>query len=559
MNINVKDKVKDLKEALTSLLSSKKLMSAVLVPLSLAYVTCSDSSSGGSDGGYIAPAPSNPGNSGNTGGGNNAGGDVSDNPSGETTPTYKYASVSDFLKQNITNYDELSNQISSTEINLTAQTIDTIVDEIWPALQNAVKNSNNEAKAESTFKSKANTNDIKNALIAIVGNKLKLSKTSKEFRVYKTSGSTQTVDGYGYSITTSGSKVALSGSWGYTSQHIDSVSKDVDVSKLNIIAGSANGNTVVVPSLHLEAEIYNRFYLADKTVDKYPTLNFGVTDVDDINYGFKHFMDIYDKYNSSEKMKITGTFDEMNGRYLGGATQMFSGNSEMSNIYTKDINWLITFASKYKTDKFYNMKITGSPASVTSTSWNFTNIIFTGDMSQLKNTGDLKGVIYFKNKPFSTSNSIQGVYKLDVLPSDLTIKSPSASGQKGVFDFREVDITTITNYDNTNLFTSNVYAIYFNENIKSLFDKGSAAFYKKFVASNAGVYNIYFGANRQDGDIVNTNNKSHSTARSLEEFEYYGNNHSYPDGGVALNNIKFIDANTNESILWIFNNRQYNG
>ena len=123
------------------------------------------------------------------------------------------------------------------------------------------------------------------------------------------------------------------------------------------------------------------------------TPNFDLAISDKNLYNFAH--DILDNYDSfdDEKHKVkVRNVSFIDGSILGKS--LYEGNELQSDVPS------VKFSSiEYVTTDVSNTKITGDVTSGTTTGINFTNVVFTGDVSGIDNTGTYKGVIHFKDEP----------------------------------------------------------------------------------------------------------------------------------------------------------------
>lgn len=93
---------------------------------------------------------------------------------------------------------------------------------------------------------------------------------------------------------------------------------------------------------------------------------------------------------------------------------------------------------------FQNIVVTGDQTDDMSTSLDFTNVVFTGDVSGIDNTGTYKGVIHFKDEPMKDIYSEDALIKIDTPP---TGEMARITGR--IMDFRDMsdDLTSDSNYD----------------------------------------------------------------------------------------------------------------
>ena len=469
----------------------------------------------------------NQGNQGNQGDQGNQGGQGNENqdpdPDTPEKPDYNYESVKALLEKHISNYSTLSGEISNSKsITLTAQTINTILD-IYPDLEQAVKNKNNEATAEASLK-KATTDDIKKALIAEAEYELKVTKLS----------SGDEINGFfpdKYEINAKELTVKLSGDFDFNDYYfVKDNSTTIDLS-------AANFTTIYKINI---SELNGMYSDLKKLSSNLPKLTLNkdgfINDLDE--EGVKILFDIYNDYNfSSDKLTTPTNWEtsELNGKSWSNGN-LFSGNSEnTSNIKKVDIANLVTFTSKTNINKIKNIRITGSLSNSTNVSWtDLTNVIFEGDMSKLtiNNNTDLKGIVYFKDLPYTNSKEslVEGAVKLDTFPNGFKLNKNSVNNFV-------LDLTHVNSYTGSPIGGS-INAVYFNDNPDG---KGTETLFEKIVEKETGViFNVYYG-NSRSLDSYNKfkatgNNEyyeSSASKRSLTDFECYGNNGKYQDGGTV--------------------------
>lgn len=261
--------------------------------------------------------------------------------------------------------------------------------------------------------------------------------------------------------------------------------------------------------------------------------------------------------------------------------------------------------------------IISGKAKANTVNWQLTNIVFEGDMSNLKNNFTnpndnlalcLYGIIYFKNKPYNNSRqdgqSVEGMVKLDKLEG---VSSENFKVGFGSTSYSVLDVSGITpnvldtyNKDNNNQIASKaglIHAIYVNKDYSST---DVTTLCKKFAdSSRIGAIYVYFGNNKVQGNFYNSSIATVGASRiprTLKEFEYFGNydkfeksaKSSYTDdefkalplqkeqenlerdettgltngikNQLAQNNkrIEFIDPETQKIIFSVVNDRQYN-
>ena len=518
-------------------------MCATILALIFLAASCGGAESGGDS---SAPSFEIPGSGGNAGGGNSGNGgnkdDSQDNDNPTNTPkddentddNYNYESIRAFLEKHISNYTILSGEISNSKsITLTAQTIDTILD-IYPDLEKAVKNKDNETTAENSFNKKATTNDIKKALIAQAENKLTVTKGTSSHII----GDFTPFD---YTISAQGITIKLSGDFDFNKYYfIKNSSTTVDLSDANFYTNFS----IIVNEL---SEFHSSFKkLSSSTLPKLTSAN--LKNIENSEEGVKKLFDIFDDYNfSNDKLsglKIDWSSAVLNGKSWSNNDYLFTGNTENTSTKMKlDIEKLIKFTSKTGVNNIKNIRITGSLSKSETVSWkDLTNVIFEGDMSQLtiENQTNLNGIVYFKDFPYNNSNDsvVEGSLKLNKIADTMKV-SGDGTGQKSfVLDLSSIS-NFYNNYSKTNLTQSGlVNAVYFNEDQESYKDKDDNGFalYEKIVDSQAGrINNVYFGGIRAttNGFKLNQGVKTSDKARTLQEFEKLGNDGKYSDGGTV--------------------------
>ena len=559
---------------------------APLCALALLLTACSGGSDAGGnsddgyydDGSYEQPSePSKPGSGG-------TGDDVSDNPTDPkdppdeptdpTEPTEptgpSYKNVSEILKGILgAEYETISGNISQN-ITLTAQTVKAVSD-IFPVLESVITNAN---EMDSAKEQVVNAdNDTKKALVAQSENKISIKGKEAEYEGYYSEdrSTVRIYEGYGYEIAANGDmNIIVSGKFNYFYERIESLEGNVDISELEIYSGKLKGwdDDLSIPMTDLKEKIYDKFNLSNKSIDALPKLSLGLVN-DDYDYGLKHFLVIYKKYNKNEKMQLTGTFGEIDGRYLvDGVTPdnytMFEsdGNTVKSDNSVKsvDINELIDFANQYDINTIKNIKINGTLSSAKTVDWMLTNVVFETSMANLTNSSssDLNGVVYFKDLPYASTNkqSIDGVVRYDKLAA--SINKISSGTEASVVDMRGIDKNTMNSYSISNIFRGSVSSVYFADGIKELSRNGSGEnpeFYKKFIdITSANIYNEYYGTgDREDSCKLpgSADIPASKKARTLKEFEYYGNNFKFEKSAYDS-----YDGNFEGLLEWVKNSLQ---
>ena len=162
------------------------------------------------------------------------------------------------------------------------------------------------------------------------------------------------------------------------------------------------------------------------------TPNFDLAISDKNLYNFAHdILDRYDGFDDEKhKLKVRNV-SFIDGSILGKS--LYEENELQSDVPS------VKFSSiEYVTTDVSNTKITGDVTSDTTTDINFTNVVFTGDVSGLHNNGTYEGVIHFKDEPMKelkmekTNNTL---IKIDKIPT-----KDQALITGGIMDFRDVTV-----------------------------------------------------------------------------------------------------------------------
>lgn len=530
-------------------------MCATILALIFLAASCGGAESGGDS---SAPSFEIPGNGGNAGGGSAGNGGNKDNSQDNDNPTNNPkdepsdTNVQSILKEILgEDYNSLSGKLSSN-ITLTAQTIVDVTD-IFPVLTAAVQDSSKENEVKSKLSGKSD--DVKVALIAEVEKKLTISKESVERKgkpytiddnsniIY--SGS-NTLNSNDYTISTTLTKVLLSGKFDIDNIYIKSLSGPIEFnSDFKLVSETyilGKNKAMFISELK---NMYDNLKLSSKTVDKLPELDL-VVYVENCE-GLKQFLDIYNKYNSSDKMKIKANFSdvEFDGSKLvsnSSGYTLFSNNtaktSSDSSIKSIKADELVNLSNKYGIKTIKNIIVSGV-AAANSVKWtNLTNVIFEGNMSQLtiSNRTDLNGIVYFKDLPYKNSNmsNVLGSLKLDKMATTMYVIGDGNGKESFVLDIS--GISNFYSYSGAPLIGGSnvVNAVYFNKDQQS--NKGESL-YKKVADEQSGMIdNVYFGGQLENGEYYHKMTpppKTSDKARTLQEFEKLGNDGKYSDGGTV--------------------------
>lgn len=489
-----------------------------------------------------------------------------DNPNNPGEEAPQYEDVKAVLKEILGDkYEAISGEVSQN-ITLTAQTIDAVTD-IFPDLESVVSDSNKMTAAKT--KVDKSTDDVKKALVAQVEEKISVTRKAKQYKVIsgKSGIELDPVTGSGYEISAEkGMKVSLKEEFKYFSNHIESLSDNIDISGITISSQQDVGDIhydaiPLIPGEDLKEEIYNKLNLEGKNPESLPTLSFGIGG--DKELGLKHFLDIYDKYNKSKKLDllndITATFGSMDGRTLVDGVKkenytLFKddGNTAKdhndTSIRSFNIDDLVEFTNKYNISDIRNLIISGDATTEGPVDWRPTNIIFEGDVSKLKNSSErvLNGIVYFKDLPYNNKDvggqGINGAVKLNKLEGLKNFKindkseSQEMTHNKSVVDLRGINKDKMEKYNPS--YEDRIFkwigAVYFAGDVKTLAENDKL--YTKFINYEYSEYinNEYFGDSVRKNSIGYEKDNSTAfttskTARKLSEFEYFGNNRYYEE------------------------------
>ena len=171
------------------------------------------------------------------------------------------------------------------------------------------------------------------------------------------------------------------------------------------------------------------------------TPNFDLAISDKNLYNFAH--DILDRYDSfdDEKHKVeASTIYDIDGSISGKS--LYTDNELNSDVPSLKFSSIKKLGYDVK-----NTKITGNVTSGTTTGLDFTNVVFTGDVSGIDNTGIYRGVIHFQKNPIKDIYTEYALIKIDTPPT-----GEMANITGGIMDFRDMkdrpdDLTSDSDYD----------------------------------------------------------------------------------------------------------------
>lgn len=229
---------------------------------------------------------------------------------------------------------------------------------------------------------------------------------------------------------------------------------------------------------------------------------------------------------------------------------MFTENSINTDntIPNMSADILREVSTKYNINDIKNIVITGdyteSKDEFIDINSKLTNVVFEGDVSGLKNSEEdqFNGVVYFMDKPYNNrtekqnSHHIGGLLKLDTMKG---VDDTKFGVSGNVLDLRGregLKHNPLDGYNgNRKLVIDSLDVAYFTtDNIEDIDPKNEAVVNKKIEEIIATIndnqahifsYNIYVDGIKKDNLVYNPETAYGSkTPRTLEEFEYYGNN-----------------------------------
>ena len=488
--------------------------------------------------------------------------------------------VTALLKEILTEkeYNRISGELSSGNITLTAQTIKAVGDNFSDLKNNTVNDT-----------VKSNVTSYKEAFIAQNEGKINITKSG----IY-------TLNSYNVSVTFNGEF------------NLDEISLPTNNGK-----GIFSNATLKNSAYDISIDEFNDIRGSDLPKISSTNISSGSTP--------KAIYNLYKAYSSNlDKLTLNGNLyrKTIDGKEISGRSDytLFTDNNEAKTSdgpYANTITSLSADALAQMTNQLtiYNIRnmIISGNAKTNTVNWQLTNIVFEGDMSNLKNNFTnpndnlalrLYGIIYFKNKPYNNSRQegqrVVGMLKLDNLQevSNENFKVGFGAISSSVLDVSGIDASVLSNYNpiNKEIISrgGNTHAIYFSNDFSNLKDKTediNKLCYKFVSKSVAGIINVYLGDNRDKGsdyDLYPNDTAASRIHRTLKEFEYFGNYDKFEKSAysyysstdlenlppeekkklegdkdtkqIAQNNkrIEFIDPETQKIIFSVVNDRQYN-
>lgn len=319
--------------------------------------------------------------------------------------------------------------------------------------------------------------------------------------------------------------------------------KYLDIGRNRFVNNAGNGG-ITLPS-DIEITTYNgdrKSITSDIAIDQYKQLGLTTPKFD---------LTISDKnaYNFAKNILENYSYDQLNSEgnklsindYVDGEKALYTGNTLNANVPSL----------KYDTLDFINavvaknLVITGTPSVKDKTlSTDYTNVVFTGDMSSITNSGNFNGVIEFKDNPMITVSSKNALVKVNKIDAPIiTIKAK-------ILDFR--DLLDDTNFDKIKELVQlgggvgEVQGYFKNTAQKEILKE-------KLPQNVDGSYRNDFGATYSE-DVASEKAQMKTLQSVAEEAD-----ESIKQQTALLDKkAQFIDPDTNKVIFTILNGRQYN-
>ena len=501
---------------------------AALFAAALAFVACKNIEDGGeiqqppapeqgaSGGSQGEGQPGSGDNTGNEGENPDEGGDEGDE---QTPPQPSGKTVVELLKEIIkeNEYDAISAEVAAGNMTLTEEKIKAVGD-IFPAL---------EKDAESGKEAK----DVENAA-AILQNK-EAFIAQNEGKINITKSGSYTLNSYNVSVIFNGEF------------NLDEISLPANNGKGDFSNATLMGNNITIDNLNsIRGE-----YL--------PTIS--STNISSRSSP-KAIYNLYKAYSDKlDNLKLSGNLYRrtIDGKEISGRSDytLFTDDntaklSTNTSIISLSADALAQMTNQLTIYNIRNMIISGN-AKTNTVNWQLTNIVFEGDMSNLKNNFthpednnalSLYGIIYFKNKPYNNNvydgQSVKGMVKLDNLQgvSNENLKVAFSSQIYNILDVSGVNTDSLDKYnpEGKEIISrgGSTHAIYFHKDydksgINDTQTEINKLCYKFTPEGRAGIVNVYLGAHKVKGNYYNTeygNNNSAASRipRTLKEFEYFG-------------------------------------
>ena len=217
---------------------------------------------------------------------------------------------------------------------------------------------------------------------------------------------------------------------------------------LNRFVNNADNDGITLPS-DIEITTYNlyrRAITSDIAIDQYKQL--GLTTPE-----FDLTISDYNAYNFAKNILENYSYDQLNSvdsdnvkehkldihNYIDGEKALYTGdtlNADLPSLKYDTLDFINAGVAK-------NLVITGTPSVKDKTlSTDYTNVVFTGDMSSITNSGNFNGVIEFIDNPMQ---DILSSTEYNVLIRVNKIDKPIGTIWARILDFR--GLSNDTNFD----------------------------------------------------------------------------------------------------------------
>lgn len=329
--------------------------------------------------------------------------------------------------------------------------------------------------------------------------------------------------------------------------------KYLDIGRNRFIS-NVNNDNITLPS-DIEITTYNSevrdanntSITSDIAIDQYkqlglttPKFNLSISDENAYNFA-KNILEnySYDQLNSVDSDNVKEHKLSIS-RYVDGKKALYTGdtlNPDVPSLKYDTLDFI-------NANEVKNLKITDTPSVSSEDLANYTNVVFTGDMSSITNSGNLNGVIEFKDNPMSYISSENALVKVNKIDAPIiTIKAK-------ILDFR--GLSNDTNFDTIQkLVTLGGTGIEIQGYFKNTAQK---EILKEKLPQPSGGYYINDFAATYSEDVASEKAQMKTLQSVAEEAD-----ESIKQQTALLDKkAQFIDSDTNKVIFTILNGRQYN-
>lgn len=324
--------------------------------------------------------------------------------------------------------------------------------------------------------------------------------------------------------------------------------KYLDIGRNRFISNVKHDN-ITLPS-DVEITTNNRYPISitsDIAIDQYKQLGlttpkFDLYISDDNAYNFAK--NILENYSDDQLNVKEHKLSMPNARYVDAEKALYTGdslNTDAPSLKHDTLDFIDATIVR-------NLVITGTPrVKDTTSSRSYTNVVFTGDMSSITNSGNLNGVIEFKDNPMK---GILFANDKNVLIRVNKIDKPIGTIRARILDFRG-----LPDYDNYDTLISNVTiggTGYITGYFKNTAQK-EALKDKIIDITSAGFHNNDF----EPAYSANVDSEK-AQMKTLQSVAEEANESIKQQTALLDKKAQFIDPDTNKVIFTILNGRQYN-